>query len=197
MNTDFFPNFPYEDFYVLSDKDIRGCLWLSPFPDPQIKYPDTITDVTIVSGTYTIRKGKIWTDTIYCSWPGLLVVSEKMRDLLDLLVDATGISFYPVNILDKELKAIDVNYYGFHATGRCGIFIKSLSRSALAKRIPTGPEFVRKVGLYFDPTTWDGSDFFVPEGTAFIFVSKRVHDIIETSGLTNVYMRSIVEIEAR
>lgn len=185
--------FSYKEYYKLSDLDTKQCTWLEHFPDPQIKYPQILTDPTETVRTYKIRKGGlVWTDLLFCGWPSLCVVSERIRLNLD---GTTGIQFHPVAILDKKLSLVDHSYYGFHITGRCGSLIKSLRKEEIARSIPEGPEYVKKVGLYFDPNAWDGSDFFCPDGTAYIIVSKKVANILDQSQFSNIRLQPITEVE--
>ncbi|MEI6511383.1 MAG: hypothetical protein WCO25_05085 [Candidatus Uhrbacteria bacterium] len=40
--------------------------------------------------------------------------------------------------------------------------------------------------MFFDKETWDGTDLFIPEGTAMVVVSEPVKLAIEKAKLTNV-----------
>ena len=42
------------------------------------------------------------------------------------------------------------------------------------------------MGLFFEPHTWDGSDFFVPVKTSLILVSERVKQAIEAARCSKV-----------
>ena len=46
-------------------------------------------------------------------------------------------------------------------------------------------------GIFFDESTWDGSDFFVPEGTAMVCVTARVKEALEKSDLQNFALTSL------
>ncbi len=193
MQTGNIDAFPYGEYYKFSDLDVRKTTWLEHFPDAQVKYPEILTDVRESINTYRIRKGGImWTDLLFCGWPSLFVVNERVMQALD---GATGIQFHPVTILDKKLNLIDQSYYGFHVTGRCGGLIKSLCREDIARRMPGGPEYVKRTGLYFDPGTWDGSDFFCPEGTACIIVSNKAAHVLGQHLFSNIRLESIIEVE--
>ncbi len=115
---------------------------------------------------------------------------ERARNVLDA---ATGVQFYPVTILDKNF--LDMNYYGMRILGKSGPHVKELSRQEVATRIPGGPTYIKKVGLYFTPGSWDGSDFFRPEGTLNIFITSKIKSLVEKHKLTNILMNPIVDVE--
>ena len=153
--------------------------------------PDTLSDNKNYTTFITVRKGK-WADILCAGWPGLYVVSERFRDVMNGL---TGVDFLPVNILDKNLRDIEVNYFRPLITGKSGPLRKELSREVLSKRIESGPEFIKKVGLYFDPESWDGCDFFSPDQTLFIFITAKAKELASNYNFTNVRIEPISEEE--
>jgi hypothetical protein len=40
--------------------------------------------------------------------------------------------------------------------------------------------------LYFDPSTWDGSDVFVSDKTGFTFVNASVKGALEAASISNL-----------
>jgi hypothetical protein len=43
-----------------------------------------------------------------------------------------------------------------------------------------GAKFLRRIGLYFDESTWDGCDFFCPAGeNTYIFATAKVKNLFE------------------
>jgi hypothetical protein len=42
-----------------------------------------------------------------------------------------------------------------------------------------------RVGLYFEPELWDGSDFFVPDNMGTIIVTERVRAALTSGKITN------------
>ncbi|SHN45106.1 hypothetical protein [Chitinophaga sp. CF418] len=56
------------------------------------------------------------------------------------------------------------------------------------------PDYFKK-GIYFDETTWDGSDIFLLDGKLFIAVTPKVKGIIEKLRMTNIDLKGIEEEE--
>ncbi|MCR9115715.1 MAG: hypothetical protein NXI22_02060 [bacterium] len=87
----------------------------------------------------------------------------------------TGWSTYPIELADKS-GDICMGYAGLSITGRCGpIQRERASPAPEENRKPGTPDLV---GMYFDESTWDGSDFFCPAGTnAYKFVTDEVRQL--------------------
>ena len=112
-----------------------------------------------------------------------VVVSDRFVDVLRE-VEATGWSTYPIELHDKDSDLIE-GYCALAVKGRCGPLLDQ--RSRIEMRVgPTGKSKAFKVGLYFDSSTWDGNDVFLPEGTSFVFATEKVKSAVEEAGLTNV-----------
>lgn len=103
----------------------------------------------------------------------------------------TGWDTFPIEAYDKSNKKLE-GYYGLFVKGRCGKIIDSWS--PIEER-PSPAGFMRpvKVGLYFEPDSWDGSDIFSPDGTTAIFVTKRVKETIERLKINTVIFENITE----
>lgn len=50
-------------------------------------------------------------------------------------------------------------------------------------------------GLFFDPTSWDGSDVFCPSDSGMIFITERVCEAIRRGMLENVFLRAGSDFE--
>lgn len=85
-------------------------------------------------------------------------------------------------VFNLEIEKTNDKRYGLQIIGRCGNLIK-----------PEQKGFY--VGYEFDQETWDGSDFFCPEGTALIFCTERAKKILEDNGLTNIEFEDISKVE--
>ena len=181
----------YNNFFSIRDEDRKkGLIYLDGFPKLNTDSSNALTDLNEAPSTYMIRKGDTWADVLFTNSLNL-VVSERFKDLLQ---GFEGISFFPVNILTNNLHTVKVNYFNMIVRGKCGKIINELSRNELSTRIPSGPVFMKKLGLYFDTATWDKSDFFVPSETMFIFITKKVKEVIEENKLTNVRITPIAEL---
>lgn len=113
----------------------------------------------------------------------------------------TGCKFYPITINDHE----DLSYYLLTITGRCEAF--DISKSKVMETIeypesviqnsniviPKGKFSIMK-GFHFPLESWDGSDFFTPEGGGEIIVTERVKDLLKKHKVTNVVLENIKDI---
>lgn len=61
--------------------------------------------------------------------------------------------------------------------------------------VPGGISKIVKKGLYFDESTWDGSDFFLLDKTLHLIVTEKVKDIVEKMNLTNILFTDTVDVE--
>lgn len=73
--------------------------------------------------------------------------------------------------------------YGLQITGRCGKLIEPKEKGFY-------------IGYKFDKDTWDGSDFFCPEGTALIFCTERAKNILVKNKITNIEFEDITTVRA-
>jgi len=97
-------------------------------------------------------------DVIWTTNAHPLIVHHRLTDLW-AKEQLSGWGTYPVEVFDKDGRVCH-DYAGITVTGRCGVVDLSQSRIEL-REYPGGhsPEFV---GHFFDPESWDGSDFCVP-----------------------------------
>lgn len=182
----------YSNFFTIRDEDRKKTLiYLDSFLGLNNSSFNASIDASKAPNTYVVRKGSKWADVLFASSLNL-VVSEQFKELFQ---NFKGVSFFPVNILSKDLIVLEVNYFNMVITGKCGGIVNELSKEVLATRIVGGPVFIKRLGLYFDLTTWDRSDFFNPEKTLNIFITQKVKDLIEKHKLTNVRITSISEVE--
>ncbi|MCO6436247.1 MAG: hypothetical protein J5J06_04075 [Phycisphaerae bacterium] len=111
----------------------------------------------------------------------------------------TGWSTYEVKVFGKTDEI--TGYKGLSVLGRCGPTDDSKARLVW---VEPNPEHMgmpglpvtavqQKFGLYFDPDTWDGCDFFLPEGSAWIFVTERVAKALKKARATNVSLTPLPE----
>lgn len=121
----------------------------------------------------------------------LKLVSDRLKERWEQ-ASLTGWATY-----DVEVEGLDgPGYHGLRVTGRCGPLTDEQSeRVLIPPKSPEGKGVLGWRGLYFDAETWDGSDVFLPEGTAWIFVTERVKQAAK--GLTNLAFRRVTEVERR
>jgi hypothetical protein len=106
-----------------------------------------------------------------------LILHERVFDLLRA-GGFSGWQPYPCEVIDKAGIRLG-GYSGLAVRGRCGPIDNS--RSIEFDKIMPGGTFKWWRGLFFDPATWDGSDFFMPtEGrSGLIFVTEPVKKALE------------------
>ncbi len=96
-----------------------------------------------------------------------------------------------LNKKEEEIKA----YHGFSVTGKCGPIDYGKSE-IIEKRIGPGKPLIKYYkGTYIGLDKWDGNDFFIPEETIKIVVTKSVRDILRRSKLTNVCLKNLSDSE--
>lgn len=100
--------------------------------------------------------------------------------------ELTGTATYPVEIDPSHITGSVVGYEGLSVVGRCGPIQRDRARpgtrlTALGRTVPA------TLGVYFDPASWDGSDFFMASDSyAFVLVTAKAADSLERAKLTNI-----------
>jgi hypothetical protein len=119
-------------------------------------------------------------------WPSIsgLVVRADVIAVLERH-GFTGWATYPVELHGKDDALID-GYVGIAVTGRCGAIDDGLC-VPIWQEYPGGI-FAEWRGMFFDPATWDGSDFFTPEGSYHpsILVTEDVVHALRKARVSNV-----------
>jgi hypothetical protein len=132
-------------------------------------------------------------DILDTGTPALYLISERLKLLLEN-EGLTGWNTFEIKVFDK--KGMEINgYYGFSVTGHCGKIDNSRSEIIEKQSIPNGPMGKYRKGLYVGLETWDGSDFFYPEGTLFFVSTKKATEIIKSNEITNVRFENLMDVE--
>jgi hypothetical protein len=186
--------FDYRQFFELGEGSIRGALRvhaLGLIPDPVALTRGEIEPEEPVRFHHD-RGGRL-KDYIGTTWGVLDIVSDRV---VAALRDGgfTGWTTYAVEIFDEHGGAVP-GFHGLAATGRSGPIVKSLSPLMHFPVVPGGRPVPQRVGIRFDPETWDGNDVFMPEGTAWKIVTQPVRDALLASKVTNIRLQRITEIE--
>lgn len=103
----------------------------------------------------------------------------------------TGWKTYPVDLCGIQNERIE-GYHGFAVTGRCGPIDNSRCTPSI-KMTPSGLVTVW-LGMHFDPDSWDGSDVFLPCGTAHVMMTEKVRRLIEGARLSNAELHPVTEV---
>lgn len=136
------------------------------------------------------RKGK-FNDILDTGWVNLFLISEKAKKLLENY-KLTGWKVFPIKFYDLNGNEID-GYYGLSILGQCGQTNYEASPIIEKRKVPNGPQSKYYKGLSFD--MWDGSDFFTPDKTYQIFITKKTAEILKNHKITNLQIESLSEKE--
>jgi hypothetical protein len=162
-----------------------------------------------VDDPFAVTRGEIPVDRAEVRWAmGSGIPSDIVRTtfaapviaherVVRLLEDGgfSGWKTYPVQLFGKDGAPIS-GYHGLSVHGRCGPIEND--RSETVDR--TFPARVSPVwrGLYFDPTTWDGSDVFMPAGkVGWIFAVEAVKRAFAKAKVKNVVFTRLDQFERR
>ena len=135
--------------------------------------------------------GRQLTDVIWTDAAIIRLMSLRVLDLLHA-AGIVGWSTFPVEVYGRDGGIIS-GFAGVAVVGRCGQVDPAMS-TPIQKRMPGGV-FPYFRGCLFKPETWDGSDVFTPRGTAHIFVTRAVCELLRRSHARNVGYQPITEIE--
>jgi hypothetical protein len=129
-------------------------------------------------------------DVIWTTNAILLIVSERF---IDILLDNhfTGWTTYPVEVYSKDDELLK-GFHGFCVSGRCGPIDYKKSEIVYveypARKVP------KYKGIYFDTSSWDGSDFFMPsDNVGFIFIFEAVKKALEKAKIRNISFERLDE----
>lgn len=141
-----------------------------------------------------VQSGSRHGDWVSTTYPPLRVVSRR---LLELLAEKsfTGWGSFPVQIAERGGHLVE-GYEGFAVTGRCGPLDATRSQEAIRPPIsPHGNAYPVREGLYFEESSWDGSDIFRPEGTGFVICTDAVRRCLTKSKMKNLRFEPLTEFE--
>ena len=130
-------------------------------------------------------------DILDTGYPGLIIISERMKRILEEN-HLTGWKVFPIKLYDKKDNEI-LGYYGFSITGHCGPTSYAKSEIIEKRLVPNGPLCKYYKGVTIND--WDGSDFFTPEGTYETFITKKAADILTKNKISNMYLENLAEAE--
>ena len=141
--------------------------------------------------TFKQEYGKNLRDILGTGWPCLYLISDRLKEIFESN-NLTGWKTFLIKLYDKKEKEIS-GYHGFSIIGKCGPTSYESSKIIEKKYVSNGPLCKFYKGVSIDK--WDGSDFFTPEGTYEIFITKKVADILRENKLSNMRIINLSEIE--
>jgi hypothetical protein len=134
--------------------------------------------------------GKKWTDILQkCN--AHFIFSNRFINLLETN-NITGWKTFDIKITDKDGNEVN-GYKGISITGRSGAPYCLKSTMFKRQKVPTGPISTYYKGTYFDD--WDGSDFFMPDTTIGVYLTKRVVALMNENSITNFSLKQSDEEE--
>jgi hypothetical protein len=136
------------------------------------------------------REGK-FNDILDTGWANLFLISENLKKILEDH-KLTGWNVFPIKLHDLSGNEID-GYYGLSIVGHSGSTNYDASEIVEKRKVPNGPLSQYYKGLSFD--MWDGSDFFTPDKTYQIFITKRAAEILKNHKITNLQTESLSKKE--
>lgn len=130
-------------------------------------------------------------DVVWTTLALPVLLSQRLVDVIRK-EQLTGCDFVPCTIEGKGGESW--NYYTLIVQGRCGAIADR--ESVKVERLYPGGIFPVWRGLYFDPESWDGSDFFMPdEPVGWVIVSERVKVVLEDARTRGAVFTRLDEVE--
>lgn len=135
--------------------------------------------------------GNNFADILDTGWPSLHLISDRLNSILKDN-GLTGWQTFPIKLYDKRGKEI-TGYRGFSIIGQCGP--KNYDSCEIIEKtlVPNGPICRYCRGVSIDE--WDGSDFFTPEGSYSIIITKKAADVLKNSKVTNLSIVNLADEE--
>jgi hypothetical protein len=184
----------YSQFYLLSDKGLRGALYVLPkttLEDYKLFRGETELDSPI---KFYPNVGEKAYDLVGSGYAGLDLFSIKIINMLNEQ-KISGWKTYPCELYDRGSNMIE-GYFIFSVTGRCSAIDYSKSEKIMIQPYtPQGKPVEGIRGLYFDADSWDGTDIFTPKNSKLTFVTERVKRLFEKNRFTNIQFKKITEFE--
>ena len=148
--------------------------------------PGVPTDIGWLMGGQPLNV--IWTGD-----PAVVLLHESLLEQLEVH-RITGWRAYPVRLHGRDEQEVE-GYAGLSITGRCGELKDDLSEQVI-DQTPFDELELRFKGRYFDPSTWDGSDFFTPSTpTYYRFLTRRARRALARAGIKNVRFVPLTDIK--
>ena len=143
--------------------------------------------------TFKQEYGKKWADILDTGWPSLYLISDRVKRILEEN-KLTRRQTFSIKLYDKKDNEI-LGYHGFSVTGKSAQ--KDYSKSVIIEKqyAQNAPICKFYKGFHIDLESWDKMDFFIPETTIHIIITKKTAEILKKNKITNLCIESIDEYE--
>lgn len=137
--------------------------------------------------------GKNLTDLLDTGHASLYLISDRMKTILEEK-DLTGWQTFPIILYDK--KGVEIRgYNGFSIIGHCAPIDYEKSEIIEKRRVPTGPICKFYKGEFIDIDKWDGKDFFSPDNSYDLIITKNAADVLKSNKITNLHLENLADKE--
>lgn len=185
----------FDKFYLFESELKRGGLILTS--EPLLNDPFSVLSGRTKSPAplnFVHHMGDKVYDVIDTSYAVLYLISERFVQTLNG-AGFRGWDTFSVDAYGKGGSPL-VGYRGPVVTGTCGPIDKTrCRRESRPPPVPHGNPYEVCVGLYFDPESWDGTDFVLPSGTGHIIVTEKVKTVLDPSALSNIQFNPLSGVE--
>jgi len=120
----------------------------------------------------------------------VFLISDRVKEVFETHA-LKGWQTYPVEVYDKKGAPVP-GYHGFSILGKCGPITYDPA-TLFHKQYNPKLNFYR--GYAFDPATWDGSDFFMPENRWDYILSPKAVKAIRAAKFTNAILVPLAKEE--
>lgn len=182
------------DVYLLSDSDKRNS-FRAQILNKEISEEYLFSSEKIKENIeFHWLKGSKFYDIVPTGYPGVYLVSEKVQ----LILKESGFKGYSLRgiILKDKKNELIKGYQLLSIISKVGPIQNEKSiKKMMPPVVSWSDPYEAYIGLYFDVSTWDGSHFFYPEGTSYIFALDEVKKLFEEHKISNCQFKKVIELE--
>jgi hypothetical protein len=178
----------YDRLYVVNDPFAKGFVRGAVVLPADIRANRLLTGEWHPSKPIPLKRasGRVLAPVVWTDHTAVILLSKSLAAAM-ATEGFSGWTTYPVQL---ETAPPVEPYVGLTVTGRCGPLEEG--RGEWVYRDDRPGRFLR--GLFFDEHSWDGSDFFRPAGTLYVFVTERARDILVSKGGASVVCERLSDV---
>lgn len=137
--------------------------------------------------------GEGLTDVLDTGWPGLYLISDRLKNILEEN-SLSGWHTFSISLISKDDRVIS-GYFGLSILGRCGPISYDNCETIQKQMSHNGPVTKYYKGLYIGLDKWDGTVFFLPEKNYGAIVTEKAMRSMINNGVTNIQFTNLADIE--